>query len=132
MKSDLRTFALEARERAYAPYSGFKVGAALLAESGKIFAGCNVENVSFGLTMCAERVAVGRALAEGENKFERIVIVSDSKTPVVPCGACRQVLAEFNPRLLITSWTVAGESADFALDDLLPTPSQGMDVPRGT
>jgi len=132
MKSDLRTVALEARERAYAPYSSFKVGAALLAESGKIFAGCNVENVSFGLTMCAERVAVGRALADGENKFERIVIVSDSKTPVVPCGACRQVLAEFNPRLLITSWTVAGESADFALDDLLPTPSQGMDVPRGT
>lgn len=132
MKSDLRTVAVEARERAYAPYSGFKVGAALLTESGAIFAGCNVENVSFGLTMCAERVAVGRALAEGENKFERIVIVSDSKVPVVPCGACRQVLAEFNPRLLISSWTLAGESADFALDDLLPTPSQGMDVPRGT
>jgi cytidine deaminase len=132
MKSDLRAAALQAWERAYAPYSGFRVGAALLTDSGAIFAGCNVENVSFGLTMCAERVAVGRALAEGQNRFERIVIVSDSKVPVVPCGACRQVLAEFNPRLSILSWTVAGENAEFALDDLLPIPTQGIDVPRGT
>ena len=132
MRNDLRSAALEARERAYAPYSGFQVGAALLTKSGSIFAGCNVENVSFGLTMCAERVCVGRALAEGEKTFERIVIVTDSKVPVVPCGACRQVLAEFNPRLLITSWTLAGETADFTLDALLPTPSQGIEVPRGT
>jgi cytidine deaminase len=135
MKSDLRKIALEARERAYAPYSGFLVGAALVSDSGDVFSGCNVENVSFGLTMCAERVAVGAAVAAGQTAFSEIVIVSDSEVPIVPCGACRQVLAEFNPTMEITSWTLSGTSAKMNLAALLPSPTQGMiepNVPRGT
>src|SRR3979409_844124 len=103
---DLREIATQARLRAYAPYSSFLVGAALRLKSGLIVSGCNVENISFGLTMCAERVCVGRAIAEGEHAFEALTIVADSETPIVPCGACRQVLAEFVPTLLITSWTL--------------------------
>ena len=135
MKSDLHQVALEARLRAYAPYSRFSVGAALLTESGEVFTGCNVENVSFGLTMCAERVAVGKAISGGQTGFKEIVIVSDSDMPVVPCGACRQVMAEFNPTLPITTWTVSGQKAEFNLASLLPLARQGMieaDVPRGT
>lgn len=87
--------AKEAMKNAYAPYSGFRVGAALLTESGKVFTGCNVENSSYGLTMCAERVAVFKAISEGENRFLKIAIVSSSNKLTFPCGACRQVLHEF-------------------------------------
>lgn len=86
--------AAKARRRAHAPYSKFHVGAALLTGTGKIVTGCNVENASYGLTMCAERVAVGKAVSEGYRKFRAVVIVADGKS-VTPCGACRQVLAEF-------------------------------------
>ncbi len=92
----LLILAREVRAKAYAPYSNFPVGAALKARSGKIFYGCNVENLSFGLTCCAERNAVFAAVAAGEREFEAIAIVADSKEPVTPCGACRQVLAEFS------------------------------------
>jgi cytidine deaminase len=130
---DLREIATQARLRAYAPYSSFLVGAALRLKSGLIISGCNVENISFGLTMCAERVCVGRAIDQGENEFVALAIVADSKSPVVPCGACRQVLAEFAPALLITSWTLVGHSQEFSLADLLPMPRQGiLQVPRGT
>ena len=133
MKSDLREIALQARLRGYAPYSKFLVGAALLSKSGLIFAGCNIENISLGLTMCAERVCVGKAVEQGDRIFERITIVADSIKPIVPCGACRQVLAEFSPGLLITSWTLSGESAEFMLEALFPLPAQGiLEVPRGT
>lgn len=115
-----------ARERAYAPYSRFQVGAALLARDGRVFIGCNVENVSFGLTMCAERVAVGAAIAAGVSEFEAVALVSDSRQPVVPCGACRQVLAEFRPDLWIVSSTVSGTRAEFRLDELLPSSRQGI------
>ncbi len=114
------------RERAHAPYSRFLVGAALLTESGKIFPGCNVENVSYGLTMCAERVAVGAAVADGERDFRFLALVSDSKEPVVPCGGCRQVLAEFAPNLRIVSETLQGVRAEFLLSQLLPSPKQGI------
>ena len=114
------------RDRAYAPYSKFKVGAALVSSSEKIYAGCNVENVSFGLTMCAERVAVGAAIADGAHEFRLLAIVADSNDPIVPCGACRQVLAEFNPSLRIISSTLGGQTAEFRLEDLLPKPSQGI------
>jgi cytidine deaminase len=98
-----------------------------------IISGCNVENISFGLTMCAERVCVGRAIDQGEKVFANLAIVADTDTPIVPCGACRQVLAEFAPSLLITSWTLTGDSQEFSLADLLPLPSQGiLQVPRGT
>ena len=133
LNSDLREVANQARLRAYAPYSNFLVGAALRLKSGLIISGCNVENVSFSLTMCAERVCVGRAADQGEKDFVALVIVADTETPIVPCGACRQVLAEFAPTLLITSWTLAGDSQAFSLAELLPLPSQGiLQVPRGT
>jgi|UniRef100_A0A7V3VSS9 cytidine deaminase len=85
----------EAKEKAYAPYSKFDVGAAIETESGKVYTGCNVENSSFGLSMCAERVAIFKAVSDGETKFKRIAIVANTKGPVSPCGACRQVMAEF-------------------------------------
>ena len=124
--SELISAAQAAREKAYAPYSGFKVGAALLTEDGRVFTGSNVENVSFGLTMCAERVAVGTAVQAGAMTFRAIVVVSDSTEPVVPCGACRQVLAEFAPDLEIVSATVNGKATGFNLATLLPVPRQGI------
>jgi cytidine deaminase len=132
MKNDLRQIAVAARLRAYAPYSRFAVGAALLSKSGTIVSGCNVENVSFGLTICAERVCVVKAVDQGENDFAALAIVADTEIPIVPCGACRQVLAEFSANLLITSWTLTGQSQEFSLGDLLPLPKQGILVPRGT
>jgi cytidine deaminase len=133
MKNDLREAATQARLVAYAPYSQFLVGAALRLESGTVVSGCNVENVSYGLTMCAERVCVGKAIAQGEKTFQALAIVADTDTPIVPCGACRQVLAEFAPALAITSWTLTGEREEFSLADLLPLPKQGiLQVPRGT
>lgn len=87
--------AIEAMEKAYAPYSKFKVGAALLTKSRKVFTGCNVENASFGLSICAERVAIFCALVAGEHQFEKLVVVADTNEPVSPCGACRQVMSEF-------------------------------------
>ena len=133
MKNDLREAAAAARLRAYAPYSGFLVGAAIRLGSGLVVTGCNVENLSYGLTMCAERVCVGKAIEQGENTFEALAIVADTDSPIVPCGACRQVLAEFAPALAITSWTLSGKSQEFALAELFPLPKQGiLEVPRGT
>lgn len=112
--------ASKARDRAYAPYSKFAVGAALLTRSGKIFTGCNVENVSLGLTICAERAAVATAIADGEREFVAIAVVTDFHEPVFPCGACRQVLAEFNPDLEIVTSTTQGRSETVLLTALLP------------
>jgi cytidine deaminase len=126
MDDDLKQIALTARLKAYAPYSDFLVGAALLAESGRIFAGCNVENISFGLTLCAERVCVGTALERGERRFKSLVLVAKSREPIVPCGACRQVLAEFSPAMSVVSWTLNGEKAEYTLDALFPLPRQGI------
>jgi len=95
--------ALRVRENAYVPYSGFKVGAALLGKSGKIFTGCNVENVSYGLTVCAERNAFFKAVSEGETSFAVLLVVADTPQPVSPCGACRQVMAEFGDFEVILS-----------------------------
>ena len=123
---ELLAIAAESRLTAHAPYSNFKVGAALRAADGRVFTGCNVENISFGLTMCAERVAVGSAVQAGAMEFDGLAIVSDSAEPVVPCGACRQVLAEFSPGLWIVSGTTGGSTAEFQLSVLLPKPRQGI------
>jgi cytidine deaminase len=115
-----------AREKAYAPYSRFPVGAALVTHTGRVFTGCNVENLSFGLTICAERNAVFAAVAAGELKFTRIAIVSDSKTPVSPCGACRQVLAEFGLQIEVCSANLQGDRFAARLEELLPRASEGI------
>ena len=123
---ELLQLARDARLRAFAPYSNFKVGAALQTSSGDVFAGANVENISFSLTMCAERVALGSAIQAGAMEFAKLALISDSAEPVVPCGACRQVLAEFSPDLEIVSGTLGGATAEFSLTTLLPKPRQGI------
>ena len=115
-----------ARLLAYAPYSGFQVGAALVTNAGKIYTGCNVENVSLGLTICAERSAIAAAIAQGSKDFVAIAVVTAGKKPAVPCGACRQVMAEFNSSMKIIAATVDGKVQEFDLAELLPFPSQGI------
>ncbi len=105
-------------KNAYAPYSGVKVGAILISEDGKIFKGCNIENASFGLTVCAERVALFKALSEGKRKFSKIVIASEGQD-ASPCGACRQTLAEFSPEMEVI-WEAKGRITSKRLSELLP------------
>ena len=111
-------------ERAYAPYSGFRVGAALLAEDGSIFTGCNVENASYGLTMCAERSAVANAVVQGARQYRTLAIVTEGSMAVAPCGACRQVLNELSPHLRVVS-VADEERREWALADLLPESFHG-------
>ena len=125
-KDDMIEAAMNARQRSYAPYSTFLVGAALQTESGDVFAGCNIENVSLGLTMCAEQAAVAAAVSAGQTKFTTIAIVADSREAILPCGRCRQILAEFNPSMEIITSTVHGQCETFRLNDLLPRPMQGI------
>lgn len=113
-----------ARDRAYAPYSNFAVGAALLSADGRVFVGCNVENISYGLTNCAERVAIGSAVAAGVREFATVVVVADTGVPISPCGACRQVLAEFGVANVILA--NRKEKLEFRLEELLPRASSGI------
>ncbi|MCX6907948.1 MAG: cytidine deaminase [Verrucomicrobia bacterium] len=110
-----------ASRRAYAPYSKFRVGAALLAGSGRIYRGCNIENASYGLTVCAERVAFFNAISAGERRFVAIAVVSNGAA--TPCGACRQVMAEFAPKLkiLVADAKQRGPTRTFLMDELLPS-----------
>jgi len=111
--------AIEAMHKAYAPYSNFKVGAALLTKSGRIFTGCNVENASFGLSICAERVAIFSAVSAGELQFEKLVVVANTDSPVSPCGACRQVMSEFGDFEVLLVNT-RGELVRTRVSELLP------------
>ena len=111
--------AKKARENAYAPYSKFKVGAAILTEDGEIYTGVNVENASFGLTVCAERVALFKAVSDGKRSFKAIAVVTDTEEPVPPCGACRQVLSEFGDMEVIMA-NLKGDVKIARLRDLLP------------
>jgi cytidine deaminase len=121
-EDELRDIAFAALERAYAPYSSFRVGAAILAEDGSVGVGCNVENASYPAAMCAERVAVGALASQGIRRFDLLVIATEADSPTPPCGFCRQVLAEFAPSLSILSVTRSGAEARWSLADLLPSP----------
>jgi cytidine deaminase len=114
--------ALEARERAWAPFSCFCVGAAIEEEDGRVFAGCNVESASYGLTMCAERVAAFRAVAEGGRRFRRIVVAADTERLTPPCGACRQVLWELCGDVEVVLVNLRGSQESMRLSTLLPRP----------
>jgi cytidine deaminase len=119
--SDLLKIAIEAKEKAYAPYSGFRVGAALLTENEKVYDGQNIENASYGATNCAERTAIFKAVSGGERKIKAIAIASDSKDIIYPCGICRQVIAEFgDSNTIIICSSLSGEVREYRLDEILP------------
>jgi cytidine deaminase len=120
-----------AMANAYSPYSKFRVGAALEAEDGSVFSGCNVENASFGGTICAERTAMGSAVAAGKRKFKRIVITSDADEPIAPCGFCRQYMAEFGTGLTVISVGKKGGKTSWTLAELLPHAFTGSDFAEG-
>ena len=110
----------KARKRAYTPYSKFKVGAAVLSTGGKIFTGCNIENASFGMSVCAERVAIFKAISEGSTKFEAIAVIGDTDKPCSPCGACRQVISEFGEEIFLIMVNLKGDVKIKKIGELLP------------
>ncbi|HVB85373.1 MAG TPA: cytidine deaminase [Candidatus Dormibacteraeota bacterium] len=112
--------ARQARENAHAPYSNFRVGAAVRAKSGRIYSGCNVENASYGLTCCAERVAIFKAVSEGERGFDAIAVVTDAEKLTPPCGACRQIIWEFCGDVPVILADLAGNSEKMSAAELLP------------
>jgi cytidine deaminase len=114
--------AREVRERAHAPYSGFKVGAAIEDENGRVFTGCNVENASYGLSVCAETAAVLKAISEGAAKLKRIAVVADSNTLTPPCGACRQILWEFCGDLELTMANLSDKEETVLMNQIFPRP----------
>ena len=118
--NDLVAAATEARGRAFAPYSEFRVGAALLAEDGTVFTGCNVESASYGLTICAERVALVKGISEGRTRFVAVAVVADTERLTPPCGACRQLLWEFAPDATVTLANLTGLTAQYSMKELLP------------
>lgn len=119
--------AIKARENAYSPYSHFAVGAALLCEDGTLFEGCNIENASYGLTNCAERTAIFKAVSEGHIKFKALAVVADTEGPCAPCGACRQVMAEFKIPLIIMG-NLMGNIKIVTMEELLPFSFSECDV----
>jgi cytidine deaminase len=118
----LEEAAIEARKSAHAPYSHFLVGAALEAEDGRVFTGCNVENATYGLTVCAERVAVFKAISEGARKFRRVAVAADTEVLTPPCGACRQILWEFCGDIEVTLVNLQGKTEALRMKDLFPRP----------
>ena len=119
--------AIKARENAYSPYSHFAVGAALLCEDGTFYEGCNIENASYGLTNCAERTAIFKAVSEGHIKFKALAVVADTEGPCAPCGACRQVMAEFKIPLIIMG-NLMGNIKIVTIEELLPFSFSECDV----
>jgi cytidine deaminase len=116
----LRDAAFAAMENAYAPYSKFRVGAALRTSTGEIVTGCNVENAAYGEALCAERVAVSAAVARGMREFDEIAIATESEDPAPPCGSCRQTMSEFAPDLKVIGYSKNGKKVSWRLSDLLP------------
>lgn len=119
--------AIKARENAYSPYSHFAVGAALLCEDGTLYEGCNIENASYGLTNCAERTAIFKAVSEGHIKFKALAVIADTEGPCAPCGACRQVMAEFKIPLIIMG-NLMGNIKIVTIEELLPFSFSECDV----
>ena len=119
--------AIKARKNAYSPYSHFAVGAALLCEDGTLYEGCNIENASYGLTNCAERTAIFKAVSEGHTKFKALAVVADTEGPCAPCGACRQVMAEFKIPLIIMG-NLMGNIKIVTIEELLPFSFSESDV----
>lgn len=116
---ELIEIARQYREHSYSPYSRFKVGAAVLTAGGKVYGGCNIENSSYGLTNCAERTAIFKAVSEGEREFEALAVIAGTEEPCSPCGACRQVMADFRiPRIIMAN--LRGEVKTVSLAELLP------------
>jgi cytidine deaminase len=114
--------AIQVRERAHAPFSGFKVGAAIEDEHGRIFTGCNVENATYGLSVCAERVAVVKAISEGAGKLRRVAVVADTDVLTPPCGACRQILWEFCGNANVTLLNLSGKQETMSMQEIFPRP----------
>lgn len=114
-----------ARENAHAPYSNFRVGAAVRANSGRVFTGCNVENATYGLTLCAERVAIFKAVSEGERGFDAIAVVADTDVLTPPCGACRQIIWEFCGDAVVVLANLKGRTEQFKMSQLFPRPFDG-------
>lgn len=112
--------AIYARERAFAPYSNFKVGAALQTKNGKVFTGCNIENASYGLTICAERVAIFKAVSEGETEFSNLAVAADTESLTPPCGACRQIIWEFCGDVPVMFSNLQGKTEILRMSELLP------------
>ena len=121
--------AIKIRDRAYVPYSEFPVGAALLTRSGKLYTGCNIENAAFPVTCCAERVAIFKAIADGEKDFKELAVAADTKRPVPPCGSCRQVMSEFFPSgMKIHLTNLKKNVKTITMEDLLPFSFQQEDM----
>lgn len=120
--------ARSAREKAYVPYSKFPVGAALLTKQGEIYSGCNIENAAYGLANCAERTAIFTAVAAGATEIEVIAVIADTKNPVAPCGACRQVIWEFNPEMKVILSNLQGEICQYTIAELLPEAFSDLDL----
>lgn len=114
--------ARKARDRAYAPFSRFKVGAAIVAQDGRVFTGCNIENATYGLTICAERVAIFKAVSEGANRFQQIAVVAAAKQLTPPCGACRQIIWEFCGDIPVVLSNLEGKTEQFQMSKLFPRP----------
>lgn len=129
MKEKLMEEAIQIRSRAYVPYSQFPVGAALLTSSGKIYTGCNIENAAYPSTCCAERVAIFKAISDGETEFEEMAVAADTKRPVPPCGTCRQVMSEFfAPDMSIHLTNLNKDVQTLTTDQLLPFSFQKEDM----
>ena len=119
-EQDLIKAAIDAREKAYAPYSNFQVGAAVESESGDIYIGCNVESASYGLTVCAERVAIWKGISRGEKRFKRIAVVVDTEELTPPCGVCRQIIWEFCGDVPVVLSNLNGKTETIQMSELLP------------
>ncbi|WP_106497442.1 cytidine deaminase [Lentibacillus sp. Marseille-P4043] len=128
-KESLINEAKKIREKAYVPYSEFPVGAALTTKSGKVYTGCNIENAAFPVTCCAERVAIFKAIADGEREFSEMAVVADTERPVPPCGSCRQVMSEFfKPTMTVHLTNLHNNTKTVSVEELLPFSFQPDDL----